>query len=279
MEIMILAVNHGTFAYQKEKEILRDICFSAGPGDLIAVLGPNGSGKTTLLRCIMGFLKWNSGGSFLDGKNIRDISNRNLWQSIAYVPQGKGTGISYTVREMILLGCASRHGFFEKPDKEDEEQVGRIMQKMGLSEIEKQKCTELSGGQIQMVLIARAMAAEPDILILDEPESNLDFKNQLLVLSTLKKLSESGTACIFNTHFPAHAARHANKSLLLMNDGEHLFGKTEEVITEENISKAFGVRVSIGNVNAGEQQIPYVMPVEVIHTEENGSGEEKDFKK
>lgn len=262
---MRLAVEHGCFSWRKDDErlLLNDICFDAGPGDLVAVLGPNGSGKTTLLRCIMGFLKWRSGSAALDGKDIASIPNRELWQSLAYVPQSKGAAVAYSVEEMVLLGSGSRHGMFGRPDERDAEIARAVMERMGIAGIAKRKCTELSGGQLQMVLIARAMAAQPKILILDEPESNLDFKNQLIVLTTLKKLADSGTACIFNTHFPAHAARHATRSLLLRKDGHSIYGPTEEVITEQNISRAFGVDVAIGTVTAAGIPIPYVMPVEV----------------
>lgn len=265
---MILSVKNGTFQYRSGETLLNDVSFDAGPGDLIAVLGPNGSGKTTLLRCIMGFLKWKSGESLLDGRNIETFSNRELWQNISYVPQGKGTTVSCTVEEMILLGSASRYGIFGRPDRKDEERAEELMEKMGLAESAHRKCSELSGGQLQMTLIARALQSDPKVLILDEPESNLDFRNQLIVLTTMKKLAGQGKTCIFNTHFPAHAARHANKSILLLRKGQFLFGETRQVITEENISGAFGVKVTIGDVMSGEQKIPYVMPVEVIRNEE-----------
>ena len=112
-----------------------------------------------------------------------------------------------------------------------------------------------------MVLIARALAAEPQVLILDEPESNLDFKNQLLVLDTMQSLARAGLTCVFNTHYPAHALRRANKALLLGRNGTSLFGRTQDIVTEQNISDYFGVRAVIGSIETPDGVYADVIPV------------------
>ena len=240
---MILSVENGCFSYKHSKDnLLENINFSVEPGDLVAILGPNGAGKTTLLRCIMGFLKWNSGKSTLDGENIRDIPHKKLWKDIAYVPQAKSTVAAYTVEEMVLLGRSSHFSMLSLPKEQDLEIVYKVMDEMNLTKFAHKKCSQISGGELQMVLIARALVSEPKILILDEPESNLDFKNQLLILDTMTKLSNQGISCIFNTHYPTHALQRANKSFLLSKSGKYLFGETREVITEKNIERAFGVK-------------------------------------
>ncbi len=264
---MILSVENGCFSYKntKDKTLLKDISFSVEPGDLVAILGPNGAGKTTLLRCIMGFLKWNSGKSLLDGEDIRTISHKKLWKNIAYVPQAKSTVAAYTVEEMVLLGRSSHFGMFSMPKEEDIEIVHKVMEEMNLTRFAKKRCSEISGGELQMVLIARALVSEPKILILDEPESNLDFKNQLLILDTMTKLSSNGISCIFNTHYPTHALQRANKAFLLSKSGEYLFGETREVITEENIEKAFGVKAIIGEIETPSNVLQDVIPLEITN--------------
>ena len=264
---MILSVENGCFSYKntKDRTLLKDISFSVEPGDLVAILGPNGAGKTTLLRCIMGFLKWNSGKSMLNGEDIRTIPHKRLWNDIAYVPQAKSTVAAYTVEEMVLLGRSSHFGMLSMPKKEDIEVVHRVMEEMNLTKFANKKCSQISGGELQMVLIARALVSEPKILILDEPESNLDFKNQLLILDTMTKLSSQGISCIFNTHYPTHALQRANKAFLLSKSGNYLFGETREVITEENIEKAFGVKALIGEIETPSNVLQDVIPLKIAN--------------
>ena len=262
---MILSVENGCFSYKHSKDnLLENINFSVEPGDLVAILGPNGAGKTTLLRCIMGFLKWNSGKSTLDGENIRDIPHKKLWKDIAYVPQAKSTVAAYTVEEMVLLGRSSHFSMLSLPKEQDLEIVHKVMDEMNLTKFAHKKCSQISGGELQMVLIARALVSEPKILILDEPESNLDFKNQLLILDTMTKLSNQGISCIFfNTHYPTHALQRANKSFLLSKSGKYLFGETREVITEKNIERAFGVKAVIGEIETPNNILKDVIPLKI----------------
>lgn len=260
---MILSVKNASFSYKKQENILNNINLCAESGDVLAILGPNGAGKTTLLRCIMGFLKWNAGNSMIDGVDIQKLSYRELWQKISYVPQARSTATVFTALEMVLLGRASKLNIFGKPGEKDIDKAIAIMKRLNIARLCDKKCSEISGGELQMVLIARALASEPKILILDEPESNLDFKNQLVVLQTISELAADGMACIFNTHYPAHALQRANKSLILSNDGSFIFGNTTEVLTENNIEKAFGVKAYIGEFETKNAIIKNVMPVSV----------------
>ena len=271
---MILTVEKGNFAYNKDRKILRNIDFSASPGDLIAILGPNGAGKTTLLRCVMGFLRWDSGRSCLDGENIAGMPQRQLWRRIAYVPQARHALTIYTVEEMVLLGRGSHFGMLAQPGRKDLEIARSVMERLGIAPLAKKKCSELSGGELQMVLIAKALAGEAEILILDEPESNLDFRNQLLILETMSALAEEGMTCIFNTHYPAHALQRANKSLLLSKDGSYVFGSTAEVVTEENIRRSFGVNAIIGQIETDTNVLRNVIPINIL--EDDNEGRETD---
>lgn len=256
-----LRINGGRFSYDGKKDVLHDINLSVRPGELIAVLGPNGAGKTTLLRCMLGFLRWNGGETLLDGKNVRKLPPRELWRRLAYVPQARNVSAAYTAGETVLLGRSSRMGVFSPPSDEDIAAANSAMERLGILHLADRGCGRLSGGELQMVLIARALAASPEILILDEPESNLDFRNQLIILETLSQLAAEGTACIFNTHYPAHALSRATGALLLSKDGDAVSGASANVITEESIEKAFGVKAVIGNVETPENILKSITPV------------------
>ena len=147
------------------------------------------------------------------------------------------------------------------PVKNSEEKVIKTAEKLGITHLLEKKCNEISGGEYQMVLIARALVSDPELLILDEPESNLDFKNQLIVLDTLTKLSESGMCVIFNTHYPEHALTRANKSLILQKQGQAFFGDTESIVTEENIRRAFGVNVKISDTVTNGNSYKNIIPL------------------
>lgn len=277
---MKLSVQNGCFSYHKsDKGLLLDhINFEVNEGDLLAILGPNGAGKTTMLRCIMGFLKWSNGESLIDGKNINKISYRELWKTIAYIPQAKNTTFSYTVEEMVLIGRASHFGMLSKPSAEDIRISREAIERMHIDKLCHKKCSQISGGELQMVLIARALAAEPKILVLDEPESNLDFKNQLLILETMSQLASQGMTCIFNTHYPAHALQRANNAMLLCNDGRFIFGDTKSVITEKNIETAFGVKAFIGEIETQSHILQDVLPLSISTDDHLGKIMEKGKK-
>ena len=264
---MTLTVENGCFSYDGRHTVLSDINFSASSGEILAVLGKNGSGKTTLLRCGVGLLKWSSGRSLLDGKDVSHMRNRELWSKISYVPQAKSSFGSYTVLESVLLGFGSSIRIFGKPQKSDAEKAFAVLKRLNIENLAYKKCSELSGGEKQMALIARSLACDPKILILDEPESNLDFKNQITVLDVLSKLRDSGICCIFNTHFPDHALRTADRALLLGDDGKCICGKTGDIVTEENIQRTFGVKVKISSVTSGDKTVKTVVPVSTVQSD------------
>ena len=269
----LLRIENGSFAYKSGPRILKDINIEVEPGEILAVLGPNGAGKTTLLRCMMDMLHWQNGRSILDGEDIRSIPASKLWRRMAYVPQARSAAVSYTAFQTVLLGRSSRIGAFSAPSAEDMKVAERVMDRLGISHLADKPCYAISGGELQMVLIARAMAAEPEILVLDEPESNLDFKNQLIVLDAMTALAAEGVACIFNTHYPAHALQRAGKALMLSKDGRSIFGDTTSVVTEENIRRAFGVDALIGEV-----ETPHNIMKNVVAVGISGADQEKQQK-
>ena len=260
---MILKVENGSFAYPKGPEILRDVEFELREGEILSVLGPNGAGKTTLLRCMTGMLRWKTGHCLLDGEDIREIPPRRLWRKMAYVPQARAATPAYSVFQTVLLGRSSRIGSFSSPKQEDYAAAEQALEKLGISTLAEKNCTELSGGEKQMVLIARALAAEPELLIFDEPESNLDFKNQLIVLDTMTSLAQNGIACVFNTHYPAHALQRSHKALLLKKGEPSVFGLSPDIVSEAQIRSAFGVNAVVSSIETGNAELPNVIPLSI----------------
>lgn len=261
---MKLTVENASFGYRKGQTILKEVDFTASSGDVVAILGANGTGKTTLLRCLIGSLKWNSGRACLDGQDIRTIHQREFWRRVGYVPQARGVVSGMIVEDMIMMGMTSRIGVFASPGEAERKKVCELAERLRISHLLERRCSEMSGGELQMVLIARALAGEPELIILDEPESNLDFRNQLLVLDTIMELANQGMCCIFNTHYPTHALGRAGKSLLMMKGERPLFGDTRAVLTEDNIERAFGVRSVLGRVETDGRTFESIIPVEII---------------
>ena len=276
MAAVKLTVENGSFGYAPERPVIRDLNLSVESGTLAVVLGPNGAGKTTLLRCLMGFLKWKGGRTLLDGEDIRQIPERKLRSRISYVPQARGAALSLPAEDMILLGRTGKMGLFASPSPEDRAAVERIADELGIGALLSKRCTEMSGGELQMVLIARALAAEPELLILDEPESNLDFRNQLIVLETLTRLAGEGMAVLFNTHYPDHALTRAAKSLLLFRGGESVFGDTAEVVTEDSIGRAFGVEAVIREFETPGSVYRSILPLRLAKDGAPGQRKSRD---
>ncbi len=268
---MLLKVENLSFSYKREYSVIENLSFEASSGDLIAILGPNGAGKTTMLKCIMGFLKLSTGRCILDGEDIKKIPARKLWSKVSYVPQAKGTSSALTAEEMILLGLTSKIGVFSAPSDNDRRKVRALAEKLGIEHLLDKKCNEISGGELQMVLIARALSSEPELIILDEPESNLDFRNQLIVLDTLSSLAASGICVIFNTHYPEHALTRANKALILHKGGKSIFGDTGKIVTEDNIKRAFGVSAVISEVETPGNIYKSIMPLGLSDMDDNAN--------
>ena len=255
---MKLEVKNGSFAYET-KEVFNGINLVAQDHDVYAVLGRNGAGKTTLLKCIMGMLPWKNGAAYLDGVNTQNIPYKLFWQQVSYVPQAKATS-DLPVRDMVVMGRSAHLGLFGKPTEQDYATTDNILRKLEIEHLAKKPCNELSGGELQLVLIGRALAVQPKIIIMDEPESNLDYHNQLHVLRLISDLSRE-CICILNTHYPEHALQYANKSLLLFPDGTALTGPTESVVNAAHLQEAFGISVHIGQDVLDGKTYKYIIPL------------------
>lgn len=266
---MKLEVSKGFFKFKKTDYILRDINFSLVDGDVLSILGPNGVGKTTLIKCLTGLLPWTKGETFIDGKNISAMKERELWSKISYIPQKRNFSFSYTGLEMVLFGSTSSLDVFEKPSQRERARALEVMEMIGIDHLQDKVANEMSGGELQMVLIARSLLKEPKIIILDEPESGLDYKNQIIILDLIKKLSASGVIIVMNTHYPDHALKISNKCLLLNYDKTYKFGETREVLNGKNLKKSFSVEVKIEKISVAGKDYESIIPLGIADGEED----------
>ncbi len=259
---MKLQAINGAFAYPGEAPVLQNVSFSFGGRGILAVLGPNGAGKTTLLRAILGLAPFTSGEALWDGRRIEDWKPRDFWRRVGYVPQAKAPSFAaMTLAELVALGRSARLGPFSLPGKADWEAVDRAMEEVGVSHLAHRLCSQVSGGQLQLALIARALAAEPELIVLDEPESNLDFRNQRVVIEVLKRLAGRGLGAILNTHFPAHAVELADEVLLVPRGRPPICGPAQNMMTEERLSDVFEIQVRIRELQLPERTVTTVTAV------------------
>lgn len=260
---MILEIKNLTFSYDKHI-VFKDLNFKLGSPDVLSILGPNGIGKTTLIKCILGIKKKTSGEILIDDKEIDGFNKKDFYSFVAYLKQGGKESSIYTVLDTVLLGLASQINPLLKPKDSDIEKVNNILKELGIYHLREKYVSKLSGGEAQMVFMARALVREPEILILDEPESNLDYRNQLLMLDTIDRLQSHGKLIIFNTHYPEHALRYSNKVLLLNNNYQYKFGNTIDIITKENIEATYKIKAAVGELKDGDTIYKDIIPLSII---------------
>lgn len=244
---MILEIKNVSCGYDK-KPIVRDISFIVRSGEICCILGPNGVGKTTIFKTVLGFLKPIKGEILVDGVNIQNWTSAKLARVLGYVPQAHVPPFSYKVIDVVLLGRTSHIGYFGKPSKLDYKAAENALEDMGITYLRDIPYTEISGGERQMVLIARALAQQPEFLIMDEPTANLDFGNQVRVLKQIKKLSASGLGIVMTTHVPDQTFQFPCNVALLQKNGIFSFGDSNKIVTEKNLKSAYGVDVKIAEL-------------------------------
>ena len=240
---MIFSAEHVACGYGSRR-VLEDISVTVESGEILCLLGPNGVGKTTLFKTMLGFLPLMDGTISIDGESTAHWSQRKKARVIGYVPQVHTPPFPFTVIDVVTMGRTAHLSMTAAPGKEDIEKAAEALARLGVSHLADRIYTEISGGERQMVLIARALAQEPRILIMDEPTANLDFGNQVRVLTQAYKLAEAGMAIIMTSHFPDHAFLCSSKVGLLERD-RFTVGPAEEVVTEATLRRAYGVEVHI----------------------------------
>jgi iron complex transport system ATP-binding protein len=245
---MIRVQNVGHW-FRPERWLFRELSASFAPARIIAILGPNGCGKTTLLRAICGTIALREGQVELDGQ-------------VGFVPQALLADQAYSAIDMVMLGRSRYLGRFNAPGRKDKERAHECLDEVGLSAIANQRYDRLSGGQRQLVLLARALASDCDILVLDEPASALDLANQGVVLRLLQHLARSrGLTVLFTTHHPDHALGISDTTLLMLRDATHIAGPTNTVLTEANLARMYGVPVRRVDVHSGDEIAAAIVPL------------------
>jgi iron complex transport system ATP-binding protein len=226
----------------------------------MTILGPNACGKTTLLKCIDGLMKLEHGSISIDGKDLRSLSRSEIAKAIGYVPQFHQPSFAFTVLDTVLVGRAPHIGFLESPKAEDIKIAKDALETMGIPYLAEKPYTQLSGGERQLVLIARILAQQPSLLLLDEPTSHLDFGNQIRLLNILSKLANTGLPIIMTSHFPDHAFLVSN-NVALMKEGELIdVGTPEQIITDSTLATVYKIRVKVVDVDVGVNR-KIVVPV------------------
>ena len=235
--------------------------FSLAGGEVLCVLGPNGGGKTTLFRTVLGLLEPHGGGVRLGGTSLRALSRAQVARLAGYVPQGHSAYFAFTVLDFVLMGRTSRIGAFSSPGKADLEVAARALESLGIASLADKRVTEISGGERQLVLVARALAQEPRLLVMDEPTASLDFGNQVRVLERIGRLAATGIAILFSSHDPDHAFLAAQRALLL-GEGRMLeIGAPREVVTGATLQRLYGVSVEVVDTGGGRHAcLPALRP-------------------
>lgn len=261
---MKLNINGITFYYDSVKA-LDDITFEVNEGEVLGVLGPNGSGKTTLLRCINLVLRPKVGTVFIDGENILELDRKEIAKNIGVVPQNSTIHFPFTVFDIVLMGRTPHLGRLDRETSKDIEIAKNAMKITKTQHLADRLIDEVSGGEKQRVIIARALTQEPKILLLDEPTLHLDLNHQLEILELIKKLArENKLIVVLVSHNLNLASRYCDK-LVLLNSGKiYSIGRSQDVLTQDNIKGVYNIDVEI-NYNKKTKSLN-IIPVAVINT-------------
>jgi iron complex transport system ATP-binding protein len=240
----MLAVQSLAFGFPG-RTIGREVSFALEAGEVMCVLGPNGGGKTTLFRTVLGLLEKHAGNIHLHGQPLEQLSRSEIARRVGYVPQGHAGYFAYTVREFVLMGRTAHLGIFSSPAKRDGMVAERALESLGIAHLADKPVTEISGGERQLALVARALAQEPKLLVLDEPTASLDFGNQVRVLQRISALAGSGISILFSSHDPDHAFLCAHRALLLAEGRVVEIGAPRDVIRADTLQRLYGVSVQV----------------------------------
>lgn len=239
-------VENLSFAYPAQKNnIFCDISFKVGKGKILCILGPNGVGKSTLFRCLAGFEKPKTGTVMVDGVPLTQMSVKEVAKKLAFIPQQQQGTFALPVHTIIEVGAAPYLSLFAMPDDKITAKVDAIAEKIGISHLRNKIFSELSGGEQQLVSIARALMQNTPVIMMDEPTAHLDLANQMHFLELIQMLAAEGITIIFSSHMPEYVFRVADSALLLYPNGKNFTGVPDIVMTEEHLSEMYGLSVHI----------------------------------
>lgn len=247
LEIENLSCGYG------DKPVVTDVSFSVRAGEIMCLLGPNGAGKTTLFKTLLSFLRPLGGTVKINGQSTAGWSRQMLARAVGYVPQAHSAPFPFSVIDVVTMGRTAHLGLFAAPNSKDKSIADEALDSLQIDSLRDRIYTELSGGERQMVLIARALAQQPDILIMDEPTSNLDFGNQIRMLEQIRLLSNRGMTVVMTSHFPDHAFMLRQGSASAPRT-PFLAGSVKEVVTSGNLRSAYGIDVEVAEFTAATGQ-------------------------
>ena len=251
---MILSAKDIYFSYGSH-QVLSGVSLDVGEGKVICIMGPNGSGKTTLLDCLMGINKVEKGSIELFEKDIYSMSRKDIAKDISYMPQIHGVSFPYTVREFVLMGRMAYAGTFGSPGEKDFEACEAAIEKAGLKAYADMAYSSLSGGELRLCLLARALCQDAKVIMMDEPTAHLDFRNEMLFLERVAMLAKEGAvSVVMSTHSPNHALMLeslgvSTKAMLLKDGKVYMKGNPSEVIDQSSIAEVFGVEAKIVDID------------------------------
>lgn len=237
---------HGLACGYGERTVLEGVSFDLAAGQVMAILGSNGVGKTTLFKTLLGFLRPLAGSVFVKGRDTGTWTRREFARQVAYIPQLHTPSFSFSVRDVVLMGRTPHLPGLASPSAADERVADEVIGQLGVAHLARRDYSSLSGGERQMVLIARALAQKPCILVMDEPCASLDFGNQALLLEQVIDLARQGMAVVMTTHDPNHALLLGSDVLCLGQDGFLTQGRAREVLDAPLLSALYGVPVAMG---------------------------------
>lgn len=247
---MTLLGAHGLSIGYGRTEIANGIDLSIGPGSVTCLLGPNGIGKTTLFKTLLGLLPPLAGKVEIGGSDLSGLNQQTIARQIAYVPQAQITEFAYSVLDLVVMGRTAHLDAFAAPRTADYATAMEALERLGIHALAGRDSTRISGGQRQLVLIARALAQQARVIIMDEPTASLDLGNRILVLDTIRKLARDNLAVVLSTHEPEHAFVVADRVAILAADG-FLSGPVEAVMTPRELSRLYRVELIVEKTASG----------------------------
>ena len=257
----MIEIKNIVFGYSKDRKVLDDISLCFESDVITSVLGPNGSGKTTMLKIMLGLLQPLSGQVLIDGTDLQTIPLKERAKLIAYVPQKHNAVFDYKVLDVTAMGRVAHSSIFSGLSRADTKIAMESLERMGIAHLADKPYTQTSGGEQQMVLIARALAQQAKIMILDEPVTGLDYGNQIRLLKTLKELASEGKTCIKTTHYPEHALWTSGRAVFMRNGHVLASGLTSEVVTTENLRAIYDTEIAIINRPVSEASVSTCIPI------------------
>ncbi len=243
----ILGIRHLSFAYD-DRPILQDIDFSVEAGTICGLLGPNASGKTTLFKCMNGILSPQKGQVLVAGRNIAHLSRKVIANLMAVVPQHAASAFSFTALQMVIMAQAARLGLLGRPSPKDYQKAEAALDELGAAHLGHRSFNSLSGGEKQIVLIARGLFQSPSILLLDEPTAHLDFKNQHIIMETIHTIARAkNLTAIITLHDPNLASRYCSRMVMLKHGRVHRNGMAKNVFEADALGSMYGINVAIAD--------------------------------